>query len=250
MGEKEFRKVSIITVCFNSEKTIERAIKSVLNQTYQNIEYIIVDGKSTDNTLDIIKQYEPLFDGRMKIISEPDNGIYDAMNKGISYAKGLWIGILNSDDFYEKDAVEKIVITAQNVQTDYAILYGATRFLRNGVEDTVSLVSHHFLKERMISHPSCFVHKKVYQDFGVYDVNYVSVADYDFMLRMYQCGMVNFIPVYDIITNFRIGGMSASRTAYLDLLKLKRNYKMITKNRYIQLRLKDFICYVLKNQRV
>ena len=93
--------VSIITVCYNSEKTIERTIKSVLNQTYQDYEYIIVDGASTDKTLDIIKRYEPEFEGKMRWISEQDNGIYYAMNKGIGMAKGKLIGMINIDDYYD-----------------------------------------------------------------------------------------------------------------------------------------------------
>ena len=90
---------SIITVCFNSEKTIEQTIKSVLEQSFQNYEYIIVDGASKDCTVDIIRRYEPMFKGKLKWISEPDNGIYDAMNKGIGMARGELIGIINSDDY-------------------------------------------------------------------------------------------------------------------------------------------------------
>ena len=98
-------KISIITPCLNSAKTIRQTIESVLNQTYQDIEYIIVDGASTDGTLEIIQEYEDQFQGRMQYVSEPDNGIYDAMNKGIRMSHGNVIGIINSDDFYEEDAV-------------------------------------------------------------------------------------------------------------------------------------------------
>ena len=97
---------SIITICYNSSATIERTIKSVLAQTFTDYEYIIVDGGSKDSTLDIVKKYEPLFDGRMKWKSEPDKGIYDAMNKGISRSSGTIIGIVNSDDWLEADALE------------------------------------------------------------------------------------------------------------------------------------------------
>lgn len=152
--------VSIVTVCYNSQKTIEDTIQSVLHQSYPNIEYIIVDGASKDDTLKIIKKYECVFAGRMKLISEPDHGIYDAMNKGISCARGELIGIINSDDYYEQDAVEKMVGRMQRGSCQ--ILYGMTRALRGGVEDSVSIYSHHFLQQRTISHPSCFVSKKVY----------------------------------------------------------------------------------------
>ena len=98
--------ISVVTVCFNSERTISRTIESVLNQSYPIYEYLIVDGRSSDKTMDIVKEFEPLFNGKMKVISEADNGIYDAMNKGILMAKGKLIGILNSDDWYEPDTLE------------------------------------------------------------------------------------------------------------------------------------------------
>ena len=105
--------ISIITVCFNSSKTIRQTIESVLNQTYTNIEYILVDGKSTDNTVAIIEEYAPQFTAKgivYRWVSEPDAGIYDAMNKGIKLATGEWIGIINSDDWYELDACENMLI--------------------------------------------------------------------------------------------------------------------------------------------
>ena len=101
-------KISIITVCLNSEKTIERTLKSVLAQSYKDYEYIIVDGASKDSTIDIVRKYEPLFEGRMKLKSEPDKGIYNAMNKGVHRSEGNIIAIVNSDDWLEKDALETI----------------------------------------------------------------------------------------------------------------------------------------------
>lgn len=106
MDKKPF--FSIITISFNSEKTIERTINSVLAQTCKNYEYIVVDGNSKDATLDIIKKYEPMFEGRMSWKSEPDKGIYDAMNKGIRRSKGDIIGIVNSDDWLEPNALENV----------------------------------------------------------------------------------------------------------------------------------------------
>lgn len=223
-------KVSIITVCYNSADTIRRTIESVLQQTYRGIEYIIVDGASKDGTLSIIKEYEPLFGDSFKLISEPDKGIYDAMNKGICVANGALIGILNSDDFYEPTAVEHMV----NTMTDekYQILYGFIRSLKNGEEYAVDRRSHKFLWEGMIGHPACFVTKAVYDDFGYFDLQYISVADYDFMLRMSRIEAIKFQPVDHLITNFSLGGMSASAAAWLDLLKLKRNHGIITEKEY------------------
>ena len=173
--------VSIVTTCYNSEKTIEKTIKSVLNQTYKNIEYIIIDGKSTDDTLNIIKKYEPDFEGRIRVISEKDSGIYDAMNKGIALASGELVGIVNSDDYYEQDAVENVV---KNFGIEkYQIIYGLLRCIKNGEEVSVVLYNHNFLHQQMIPHPTCFITKKAYEDLGMYDCKYKSCADYELMLR-------------------------------------------------------------------
>jgi glycosyltransferase involved in cell wall biosynthesis len=223
-------KISIITVCYNSAATIKRTMESVLNQTYKDIEYIIIDGASTDGTLEIIKAYQDSFQGRLKVVSEPDNGIYDAMNKGIRMASGELIGILNSDDYYEPMAVEYI---ENNKRDDkYQILYGFMRSVKDGEEFKIDRCSHKFMRNAMIAHPTCFVSKKIYEDFGGYDLQYVSVADYDFMLRMSENKDVKFYPVDHVITNFAMGGMSATDAAWLDLLKLRRNYGIITEKQY------------------
>ena len=127
-------KFSIITICFNSEKTIERTIKSVLAQTCRDYEYIIVDGASKDSTLDIVKRYEPMFEGRMKWKSEPDKGIYNAMNKGIKRASGDIIGIVNSDDWLEPDALENVQKSVTANGNDLNSLYcgGINYHLANG----------------------------------------------------------------------------------------------------------------------
>ncbi len=237
-------KVSIITVCYNSEATIRRTIESVLQQTYHDIEYIIVDGASKDDTLSIIKEYQGAFGDRLKVISEPDKGIYDAMNKGIRMANGVLIGILNSDDFYELLAVEHIV----NAMTDekYQILYGFVRAIKDGKEYSIGRQSHKFLRESMIGHPACFVTKAVYDDFGYFDLQYISVADYDFMLRLDGIEEIKFCPVDHLITNFSLGGMSASVAAWLDLLKLRRNYGIISEGEYRKEIFKDRLYKVYK----
>lgn len=219
--------VSIITVCYNSEKTIKQTIESVLNQTYPHIEYLIVDGRSTDHTLQIVNRYRMAFGERMKVVSEPDSGIYDAMNKGIRMALGELIGIVNSDDFYEHDAVEKMVKVYRKDMC--AVLYGEVRNLVDDREESVSIVSHQFLDRRMIGHPACFITKSAYDRYGLYDTKYYSVADYDLMLRYRNSKGVEFLPVYEIITNFRSGGMCSSQKAYFDLLNLQRDYGMIGK---------------------
>lgn len=228
--EKQSIKVTIITVCFNSEKTIRRTMESVLCQTYKDIEYIVVDGASTDATMDIVKEYEKQFEGKMQYISEKDNGIYDAMNKGIHKATGRLIGILNSDDYYETTAVESMVHALTNRK--YEILYGFTRTVQAGKEVCISRYSHELLNEQMIAHPSCFVTKSVYDDFGGFDLQYPCVADYDFMLRMFRISDIHFKPVDRLIANFSVGGISNTPTAWLDLLRLRKNYNMITEREY------------------
>lgn len=217
--------VSIITVCYNSEKTMEQTIESVLHQTYADIEYIIIDGKSADSTMKIAEKYREAFAGRMKVVSEPDNGIYDAMNKGIKMASGELIGIINSDDFYEPDAVGKMVHAYRKGMC--AVLYGEVRNLVDDKEESVSIFSHEFLDRRMIGHPACFITKSAYDRYGLYDTKYCSVADYDLMLRYRDSHGVEFVPVYEVIANFRSGGMCSSQKAYFDLLNLQRDHRMI-----------------------
>lgn len=234
---------SIVTVCFNSERTIAKTIESVLNQTYKNIEYLIIDGNSSDDTMEIVKKYEPLFEGRMKWISEPDDGIYDAMNKGIHMASGDLIGIINSDDYYELDAVENMISAMGN--ESYQILYGAVRTVKNGIEQNISINSHLFLRENMIGHPACFITKQLYDELGGYDTQFVSAADYDFMLRMVENRNVKFLPVYKVIANFATGGMCSSSKAYYDLLKVQKKHGIITvkdyKKIFVKSKLYDFL---------
>lgn len=222
--------VSIITVSYNSEKTIRRTMESVLCQSYKNIEYIIIDGASTDSTVNIIKEFEDQFGGRLVWVSEPDDGIYHAMNKGIAMATGDLIGILNSDDYYEPDAVDDMVNALGNEK--YQILYGFVRTLKNGEEYSIEIHTHKDLRNEMIAHPSCFVTRQVYADFGTYNTKYKSVADYDFMLRMFDNKKVMFKPVYKLIANFEQGGMSSTAMAWLELLKLQREYGIITPGEY------------------
>lgn len=223
---------SIITVCYNSEKTIEKTLQSVLSQTEQDFEYILIDGASLDSTVDIIRAWEPMFGGRMKVISEPDGGIYDAMNKGIRMAQGILVGIVNSDDFYQNNTLE-LVKAHFNPNLRYQILYGA----QNNIDDdgeitTIEFVHHKNLPQRMINHPTCFVSKSIYQDKGLYSLDYVSVSDYDFMLKMYYDSEVSFLPIHEVLSNFYVGGVSSSTKSHLETFKLWRNYGCITRTRY------------------
>ncbi len=231
--------VTVITPCFNSEKTIEKTIQSVLTQTYKNIEYIIVDGNSTDKTMEIVKSYEAQFQGRMRYVSEPDEGIYYAMNKGIGMATGELIGIVNSDDYYEKDAIEKMVAARTNAK--YQILYGFERTLWEGKEASIVIHHHTNLDRQMITHPTCFVTKKLYEDLGTFDTSYRYSSDYEFMLRMFHSGKVEFTPVYALISNFALGGASGTVHGYRETNKLKYQYHLISKTKY---RLTELKCAI------
>ena len=233
-------KFSIITVCFNSEKTIEQTIKSVISQTYDNYEYIIVDGASTDNTLDIIKKYKEEYPDKILFISEKDNGIYDAMNKGIKMASGDIIGIINSDDWYESNALE-IINAEYNKINDYnSIMYGLLRQYKDNKFFQIKGNSHEFLKDNMIPHPTCFVPKQIYDKYGSFSLDYRIVADYELMLRFYNIPEVNFHRVEKVLANFRIGGASNGYKATKETIRLKKNYKILSRKKEFLLKLKVF----------
>lgn len=210
---------SIITICFNSEKTIERTIKSVLAQTYKDYEYIIVDGCSTDSTLDIVKKYEPLFEGRMKWKSEPDKGIYDAMNKGIRMATGDIIGIVNSDDWLETDALEKVIGCYEKNNNESNTLYCGDIVFHYNNGDTKCMDANISLFKKQaplyimtgIRHPATFVPRDVYEKVGLFNEKMKLSADQDFILRCYFQG-VNFYHVNDVLSNMAAGGLSTDNT--------------------------------------
>lgn len=210
-----------------------------MEQTCQDYEYILIDGASTDRTLEIIRKYEPLFQGKMKLISEKDKGIYDAMNKGIMAATGELVGIINSDDYYERDALQKISEAYQGYQ--YTIIYGMVRSVLDEKEVAVYIKNHEFLERDMITHPSCFISKRLYEKFGMYSLEYPYSADYEFMLRIRKEKEIQFVKLYEIITNFSMGGVSNSVKGYRDTLKLLHQYHLIGEKRYFYERVKSWI---------
>lgn len=226
--------LSIITVCFNSANTIRRTIESVLNQTYTNIEYIVVDGNSTDSTVTILKEYEALFVAKgipYRYVSEPDKGIYDAMNKGIKMAFGDWINFQGSDDWLELSACENIV-AAINLNGNADVIYGISRFVKN--DDIYAL--HQFtpldLENYNLNHQAVFMKKQLHDSFGYYSLEYKLYSDWDFMLKLVN--HVNFFRLESIIVNYSITGLSATSYDINEVLKLKYNHKIINRNDYIK----------------
>ncbi len=197
-------KVSIITPCLNSERTIRDTIESVLGQSCQNIEYIIIDGGSTDRTLEIIEEYVPVFGGRLRYISEKDNGIYDAMNKGILQASGSVIGIINSDDWYESEAVEWAVQCFCDTGAD--VVSGEIWII-----DEDGKREYHTSHSVFPLHPSTFVRREVYQKYGMFDTGYQIAADRDLLLRFMADG-VRFAYIDRILADFRMTGISNTRS--------------------------------------
>lgn len=196
--------VSIITVVYNGAETIRQTIESVKEQSYHDIEYIVIDGNSKDGTQEIVMKYKDVV---TCFISEADNGLYDAMNKGIRLAKGEIIGIINSDDWYEKDAVEKVVnyFDRNNVDVVYGRIFKVDR---NGkIEANHVLPISTMWYQMAIPHPSVFIKRSVYDKYGLFDLNYKFSADYELILRLYS-NQVRFGFVNEFLTYFRQGGLS------------------------------------------
>ena len=208
--------ISIITATYNSAKTINDTIKSVLCQTNKDFEYIIVDGGSTDETIDIVKSYESEFFGRLKWVSEKDKGIYDAMNKGIKMASGDIIGILNSDDYYTSDDILQTIADAFKCQNVDAI-YGDIHFIKDGVPDkcvryySSRLFSPFWLRFGfMPAHPSFYCKRDVFDKSGLYRLDYKIGSDYEMMVRLFRKHKISSRYVPKDFVTMRTGGASNS----------------------------------------
>ena len=210
-------KISLITVTYNSGKTLSTTLESVLAQNHPNIEYIIVDGASKDNTVDIIKEYEPRFKGALKWVSEPDKGLYDAMNKGIRMATGDAIGILNSDDFFTTNDILQQVSDAFEANKELDAVYGDVHFVNpDNLEKCVRYYSSKVFRRELMklgfmpAHPSFYLKKECFKQFGLYKMDYKIAADFEFLLRViYKEGIrTQYLPL-DMVT-MRTGGASTS----------------------------------------
>ncbi len=224
-------KVSVITAVYNNRDTVEKALLSVKNQTYSDIEHIVIDGQSSDGSLDIVKS----FDSVSKIVSEKDSGIYDALNKGIKLASGDIIGFLHADDFFaDKNVVEKIVEKFYSEAPDG--IYGDLVYVS---KDTRKIIrywkSQYFLpgylkKGWMPPHPTLFLRKEVYDKIGLFDLSFSISADYEFVLRLFKNDDFLLLYLPGVITCMSWGGKS-NRSLKNILIKMKEDYRAIRKHK-------------------
>lgn len=206
-------KVSIITVTYNSAQTLTDTIESVLSQTYLDIEYLIIDGKSTDNTISIVQSYQKKFQGRLHWLSEKDKGLYDAMNKGIRMATGEIIGILNSDDFFTScNIIEKIVAAFTE---DVEAVYGDVHFVRNNnLKKCIRYYSGAIFRPWMVKfgfiapHPSFYIRKNIYEKYGVYSLSYKISADFELIARICYKYQIRTKYLHLDMVTMRNGGIS------------------------------------------
>jgi glycosyltransferase len=207
-------RISIITVCYNRKATIEKAIKSVLEQNYHDIEYIIIDGNSTDGTKEII---EPYRDRISQYISEPDKGMYDAINKGLKLATGDVIGLMHSDDeFYDKNAIKRIVArfdydaSIEGVYGDgvYVTNDNEERLVRDRIGGIFSLKK---VKEGWLPlHPTVYLKKEIIDKYGLYNLDFKIASDTEFLLRYLYKYKIKMSYINAYIVKMRMGGMSTN----------------------------------------
>ncbi len=226
--------ISIITASYNSEKTLEDTINSIVNQTYKNIEYIIIDGDSSDNTLGIIKNSETKFEkSRIKFswISESDTGIYNAWNKALKKINGEWVVFIGGDDYFKSNIIfeEMIPYLNESEQKECSYVYGKIEHV-NANEEVIevagkpwSLQKKRFIYTMNLGHSGCFHHKSLFKKHGNFNDSFKIAGDYEFLLREFKNPDNNAFFVEKILITMREGGISASLKNRLTIVK--ENYK-------------------------
>jgi glycosyltransferase len=228
-------KVSIITATYDSSQTISNCIISINNQRYLNIEHLIIDGASTDDTVKIIRnQPNRVF----LMVSEPDKVVYEALNKGLKYATGDIIGVLHSDDMFGSEkTISNIVETFKRTKAD--VIYGDLAFVQR--DNTTKMLrywkSGPFSKMKlnrgwMPPHPTVFMRREVYEKYGCFDVSFSISSDYDLLLRVFQDSALKFEYMPELITKMRIGGISTG-TFKNTFKKSKEDYLVLKKNKIL-----------------
>ena len=205
-------KITIITACYNSVETISTAIESVLAQDGVDVEYIVVDGGSNDGTIGVIKECEARFNGRMRSISEPDEGMYDAINKGIKMATGDVVGILNADDMLESPDTLAHVAEAFTDAVD--AVYADIRFVKDDLNSTVRYYSAKHWKPWMLQwgkmppHPSVYIRRELFEKYGMYKLGYDIAADYELLIRYLRMAKLKTRYLNESLVRMRMGGKS------------------------------------------
>lgn len=236
------QKITIITVCYNSSKTIERTINSVLTQTYDDLEYLIIDGNSQDGTLEILNHYKEQFSQKgisYSYISEPDQGIYDAINKGIKMATGGWVSIINSDDWLEENTLSTEF--AIHLQDDVDLLYGFVKFYRNGIATSQEVIFESELPWRTMHHQGIIYRKELHDCYGYYSLVNRVCSDYLFLASCF-INKARFKFINKLIAHFSHGG-SHTQLAYhagVEEATIKLKFGFITKVEYYKKLIKAF----------
>ena len=239
-------KVSIITASYNSEESIAGCLKSCSNQNYDKIEYLIIDGNSIDKTLEIVKNHQKDYPF-VKLVSEKDHGIYDALNKGINLASGDIIGFVHSDDFFASNDIVKDIVSIMKSESldgvygdlQYVDRYNTQKIIRNWKSCHFKLS---LLKQGwMPPHPTLFLKKEVYEKYGLFDLSYKISADYDFMLRIFKDTKLKFGYLPKVVTKMRVGGAS-NRSLNNIIRKSKEDYRAIKSNN-----IGNFLTLIKKN---
>ena len=227
--------VSVITVCFNRESDIRYTIESVLKQTYPFVEYLIIDGASTDSTLSVARQYEKLFAKkgyRYRVVSEPDSGIYDAMNKGIRMATGELIAFLNAGDWYEKTAISFAVEEYSKMRFDY--FYADVRLIRPKGKPLIKHSRKDFFpSSRHWNHPTNFTLRSVYEELGLFRCQGIH-DDFEFFLRVRKAGK-KIVIRNKVLANFKTGGTSNRKDLKTTLRRIRDRYQGYRRNGYNRL---------------
>lgn len=244
-------KITVITATYNSGGTLRDTIRSVLSQSFVDWEHIIVDGKSRDNTLDIIKEMEPEYKGRLKWVSEPDKGIYDAMNKGLRMATGDVVGILNSDDFFSDSMVlSRINNEFRNNPID--AVYGDIHFVvPDELTKCVRYYSSRFFQSWMMvfgyqpAHPSFYCRRECYEKYGPFDISFKIAADFENMLRLIYLNNIrtSYIPM-DFVTMRQGGASTNGISSHINIIM--DHYRAYRKNGVLSGYCFDLMRYPLK----
>ena len=237
-------KISIITVCYNSAATIEKTFQSVQSQTYNNIEYIVIDGKSKDGTVDIMNDYKSII---TKYISEPDNGLYDAMNRGIELATGDLVGILNSDDvFTDHTILEKIA--RFHTENDIEASVGNIIKVNEEGEFIRNYSAENWNPEKlkigfMPPHPAIFFNRNLYEKYGQYHLDFTIAADYELITRFFLKHKISWKFSDITTTHMLIGGISSSGVGTYQLISKEIKKALIRNNikfSYVKVQLRGF----------